>query len=71
MGCINHNQVTASVDQRLRAFKARVPYGRRGSNPQTAQIVFAGIGVENGLFNILNRQKPRQVTCLVHDQQFF
>src|SRR4030042_394939 len=43
------------------------PYGR--PHAQAAQLVFAGIGILNGLFDVLDGDEAFQVILLVHDQK--
>ena len=71
MGCVNHHHIHARFDQGLAAFKARIAHGCGGSNAQAAHLVFAGMGVENRLFGVFQRQKPRQMALRIGHEQLF
>ncbi len=66
---VDHDQVAPRVDQRLRPLEAGVAHRRRGRHAQAPQTVLAGLWVDHGLLDVLDRQEPGQMPLRVHDQQ--
>ena len=70
VGCVDHDQIDARVDQCLRAFQPGIAYRRRRSNSQAAKFVLAGVRVQDRLLDVLDSQKPRAFALVIDDQQF-
>ena len=68
---IDHNQIAFGIDQRLRAFKARITHRCRRCNAETARGVLRGVRIGHGLIHILDRDEAHAMEGLVDDQQLF
>ena len=71
MGRIDDHHIDTGLNQRLSAFKARIPHRRGRSHPQTAQFIFAGGRVQNGVLGITQGQQSRELSSFICDQKLF
>ena len=68
---IDDDDVDAGVDQRFGPLKPRIADTGGGGDAQTALLVLAGVGVELGFFDILDRNQADAAVVAVDDQKFF
>ncbi len=69
MGRVDHDDVDARVDQRLRALEVIRSDADRRPAAQPPEIVLAGVRVALGLLDVLDRDEAAELALVVDDEQ--
>ena len=71
MGAIQAEHIHLGLHQGCGTLQQVLAHAHGGTHPEAAHLVLAGVGIDDGLLDVLHRDQALQLTLGVHHQQLF